>query len=103
MTSLYAALVALIRRSVMPLVGSAVFLILWEAGCRLFGVRPILLPAPSLVIAELAESPLWFAHQAVYTLGVTLAGFAVATVFGVLFAVAIVEWKLLDRLLFPLF
>ena len=92
-----AMLVNGIRRSATPFIGSAIFLALWEAGCRAFGVRPILLPAPSLVIQELAESPLWFAHQAVYTLGVTIAGFAVATVFGVLFAVAIVEWKLLDR------
>ena len=92
-----------VRRSATPLLGSAVFLLIWEAGCRLFNVRPILLPAPSLVISELTESPLWFAHQAVYTLGITVAGFVVATVFGVLFAVIIVEWKLLDRLLFPLF
>jgi NitT/TauT family transport system permease protein len=92
-----------LRRSATPLIGSAVFLIVWEAGCHLFNVRPILLPAPSLIIRELAESPLWFAHQSFYTLGITLAGFVIATVFGVLFAVVIVEWKLLDRLLFPLF
>jgi NitT/TauT family transport system permease protein len=102
-STVLAMLVGGVRRSVTPLIGSVMFLLLWEAGCRAFGVRPILLPAPSLVIYELAESPLWFAHQAVYTLGVTMAGFAVATVFGVVFAVLIVEWKLLDRLLFPLF
>ena len=76
---------------------------LWEAFCRVFNVRPILLPAPTLVLAELAEFPLWFAEQSVYTLRVTLVGFALATVLGILFAVVITEWKLLDRLLFPLF
>jgi len=69
----------------------------------MFGVRPILLPAPSLIAEELIASPGWFAAQTAYTLGITLAGFAVATVFGVLFAILIVEWKVLDRLLFPLF
>jgi NitT/TauT family transport system permease protein len=91
------------RSSVMPLLGAAIFLVIWEAGVRLVGVRPILLPAPSLIAEELIASPTWFVEQTAYTLGITLAGFAVATVFGVLFATLIVEWKVLDRLLFPLF
>ncbi|MBO4221761.1 ABC transporter permease [Bradyrhizobium neotropicale] len=91
------------RRGVVPLLGAAIFFLVWEVGVRAFGVRSILLPAPSLIVEELAASPGWFAVQTAYTLGVTLAGFAVAVIFGVLFAVAIVEWKILDRLLFPLF
>src|SRR6476646_10393631 len=82
------------RRSALPLLGTAIFLVVWGAGVHLFGVRLLLLPAPS---------PAWFAEQTAYTLGITLAGFAVAAVFGVLFAVLIVEWKVLERLLFPLF
>ena len=97
------ALARTARRSVVPLLGAVIFLVVWEAGVRLFGVRPILLPAPSLIAEELIASPAWFAEQTAYTLGITLAGFAVATVFGVLFAILIVEWKVLDRLLFPLF
>lgn len=92
-----------VRRSAVPLLGAAIFLLVWELGVRLFGVRTILLPPPSLVAEELAASPGWFATQTAYTLGITLAGFAVAAVFGVLFAILIVEWKILDRLLFPLF
>jgi NitT/TauT family transport system permease protein len=98
-----AALAAALRRAMLPLLGCFVFLLVWEAGCRLFLVRPILLPPPTLVLRELAESPAWFAEQTAYTLGITLAGFAVAAVLGVLFAVVIVEWKVLDRVLFPLF
>jgi NitT/TauT family transport system permease protein len=92
-----------LRRSAVPLLGSAIFVVLWEVFCRAFNVRPVLLPSPMLVISELAEFPLWFAEQSVYTLAVTLVGFALATVFGILFAVVITEWKMLDRLLFPLF
>jgi len=91
------------RRSALPLLGTAIFLVVWEAGVHLFGVRPLLLPAPSLIAEELAASPAWFAEQTAYTLGITLAGFAVAAVFGVLFPVLIVELKVLERLLFPLF
>jgi NitT/TauT family transport system permease protein len=92
-----------LRRVIVPLIGAAGFLVLWEAVCRLAHVRPILLPSPSLVLHELAGSPAWFAEQALYTAGTTLVGFLVAAVFGVLFAILIVESKLLDRLLFPLF
>jgi NitT/TauT family transport system permease protein len=92
-----------LRRNAVPFAGAGVFVLIWELCCRLFDVNTVLLPAPSLIAAELAQSPLWFAQQAFYTLTITLAGFAVATVFGVAFAVMITEWKLLDRLLFPLF
>jgi NitT/TauT family transport system permease protein len=92
-----------LRRAAIPILGTAIFLAVWEAACRLLHVRTILVPPPSLVAIELAESPLWFAQQSFYTLAVTLAGFALATVLGILFAVVITEWKLLDRLLFPLF
>jgi NitT/TauT family transport system permease protein len=94
---------AAIGRKAMPFIGAAAFVAIWELFCRLYQVRPVLLPAPSLIVDELAQSPLWFAQQTVYTLGITLAGFAAAAVLGVLFAIVITEWKALDRLLFPLF
>jgi len=87
----------------LPLVGGAAFLALWELFCRLYQVRPVLLPPPSMIFEELAQAPMWFAGQAFYTLTITVVGFLVAAVFGVLFAVIITEWKLLERLLFPLF
>ena len=98
-----AILGAALRRKAMPFIGAAAFVLAWQLFCDLYQVRPVLLPAPSLIIEELAQSPLWFAQQALYTLGITLAGFAVAAILGVLFAVVVTEWKVLDRLLFPLF
>ena len=91
------------RRKALPFVGAAVFVLVWEVVCRVQQVNPVLLPAPSQVIKELGESPLWFAQQTAYTIGITLAGFAIAAVLGILFAVLITEWEFLDRLLFPLF
>lgn len=92
-----------IRQIGLPLVGAAGFLVLWEVLVRLLGVRPILLPPPSLVLEELVQAPGWFAEQTAFTAGITLAGFVSAAVFGILFAVLITEWRILDRLLFPLF
>lgn len=94
---------AALRRKSLPLLGAIGFVLIWELFCRIGHVRPVLLPPPSLVFDELAQSPLWFAEQTAYTLGITLAGFAVAAVLGVAFAIVITEWKWLDRLLFPLF
>jgi NitT/TauT family transport system permease protein len=98
-----AAVATAIRRKVLPFIGAAVFVLLWEVVCRVQQVNPVLLPAPSQVIKELEESPLWFAQQTAYTISITLAGFAIAAVLGILFAVLITEWEFLDRLLFPLF
>lgn len=92
-----------IGRKALPAVGAVGFLLLWEIFCRVQGVRPVLLPPPSMIFEELVQSPLWFAEQALYTLLITLAGFVVAAVLGVSFAVLITEWKVLERVLFPLF
>lgn len=86
-----------------PLLGALAFVAMWELVCASLHIRPVLLPSPSLIVAELLASPLWFAEQTLYTVGITLAAFVAAGVLGVLFAVLIVEWPLLDRLLFPLF
>ena len=90
-----------LQRSFAPVTGALAFLAVWEVACRVFSIRPVLLPGPIAVFGEIFASPVWFAQQTGYTLGITLAGFAAAVVFGVLFAIVIVEWKLLERLLFP--
>lgn len=87
----------------LPVLGALGFLVIWEVGVRVTGVRPIMLPPPSAVIEELIASPAWFVQQASYTLWITLVGFFSALIFGLLFAILIVEWKILDRVLFPLF
>jgi len=91
------------RRTFLPLLAAAGFLLLWELSVVLLQVRPLLLPAPSLVALELADAPLWYLHHALFTLGITLGGFAAAAVFGVAFAVAITEFRPFERFIFPLF
>ncbi|MDB5592099.1 ABC transporter permease [Enterovirga sp.] len=90
-------------RILLPLLGAVLFLLAWEVAVRILGVRPIMLPPPSAILHELSTAPLWFAEQAVYTTLITLAGFAMAAVLGVAFSILIVEWAVLERILFPLF
>jgi NitT/TauT family transport system permease protein len=92
-----------LRRTALPLFGALIFLIIWEMAVRISGIKTIVLPAPSLIAEDIFSAPLWFAGQTVYTIGIALAGFFVAAIFGVAFAILIVEWRVLDRMLFPRF
>jgi len=75
---------------------------LWEVAVRALAVKPVILPPPLAVFTELASDPLWYLRHAWYTLLVTLGGFALALVVGVLLAVAIVESRLLEKTIYAL-
>ena len=79
----------------------AVFLA-WEIGVRALHVKPVILPPPSAVLADLAASPGWYLGHAWTTLLVTLGGFALSVVVGVLLAVLIVESRLLEKSIYAL-
>ena len=83
------------RRAGAPLLAALAALVLWEAIVRALDVPAILVPAPTLVLAELAAFPEWFALQALYTLWMTVVGVA--------FAVLLVEFRPFERTIFPLF
>jgi NitT/TauT family transport system permease protein len=75
--------------------------LLWELLVWLFGVRTFILPAPSLVLRELVSAPEFYLRHGLFTLMVTLVGFGISAVSGVLLAVAIVYSKILDKTLTP--
>src|SRR5260370_23963640 len=74
----------------------------WELAVRRFGMRTFLLPAPALVAIEIFKNPGFYGCQSLYTIYITAIGFALAIIFGVGLAIAIVSSKLLDRLLYTL-
>ena len=76
--------------------------LLWEAAVRAFKVKPVILPAPSAVLADLFSAPGWYLGHAWSTLLVTLGGFALAVLVGVLLAVLIVESRLLEKSIYAL-
>jgi NitT/TauT family transport system permease protein len=92
-----------LQRSVLPIAGALAFLVAWEIWVRVFEVRSILIPAPSAIGREFLSAPAWFAEQTFYTAAITVVGFGTAVVFGILFAILITEWRVLDRAFFPLF
>ncbi len=78
----------------------ALLLLAWQAGCWLLRPSPLVLPAPSMIFAELLDDPDLYMGNSWYTLSNTLAGFAMAVVIGVLLAVGIVYSRVLETLLY---
>jgi NitT/TauT family transport system permease protein len=77
----------------------AVMLVVWEIAVRLLGARTFILPAPTVILNELAAYPNFYLKHSLYTLGITGLGFLIAAVGGVLLAVGIVYSRFLDRVL----
>jgi NitT/TauT family transport system permease protein len=80
----------------------AFFVLMWELLVRLLHVRPIMLPPPSTVFVELWNERAWYFDHAWYTLLTTLAGFALAVVFGVMIAVLLVSSRWFESAIYPL-
>lgn len=76
--------------------------LIWEVAVRGLDVKPILLPAPSLILRELASAPWFYARQSWDTLLTTVAGFVLAVVLGVGLAVGIVYSRMLERVIYTL-
>jgi NitT/TauT family transport system permease protein len=87
-------------RTVIVVLGALV--VIWEVAVRLFGVRTFILPTPSLVAYELSGHYGYFAQESLYTVYVTMVGFVLAVVGGVLIAVAIISSRFLERALYTL-
>ena len=78
----------------------AVFLLVWEAACHVFGIGAYLLPKPSDVLAQMADDPVFLLRHTAATAWATVAGFALAVVAGVALAVVIVYSPFLEKTLF---
>src|SRR5690606_14916875 len=66
------------------------FLVIWELACRYFEVGVYLLPKPTEIIVSIYENAGYLFNHLLYTLGATVAGFALAVGIGVALAIAIV-------------
>lgn len=86
----------------MPWLVMAGILAFWEGLCRLFRVPEFILPAPTRIFAATIEywGAIWF--HASHTLMMTLLGFVLAVVFGLLLGVAVGSSRLAYQGLYPL-
>lgn len=92
----------LARPAAAPWLVTLALFLLWEAYCRASGISPFVLPAPSAIFEALwrFRAGIWL--NAEQTLLTTLAGFAIAVVFGLGLGVAIGASPWLYAALYPL-
>ncbi|HVY13827.1 MAG TPA: ABC transporter permease [Rhodopila sp.] len=74
----------------------------WQVVVDVLHVRTLILPSPLSILRALADQPAWFLQEGLYTLGTTLAGFALAVAVGIVLAILIVEVRLLENTLYVL-
>lgn len=95
-------LIATGRRGLLGTASLIAFLVLWEVVVRLFDVKPITLPPPTAVLAELGREWRWYLDHTGYTLLTTLGGFALAVVVGVGLALMLVGSRWFEHTIYPL-
>lgn len=78
------------------------FFAIWEIICRVFGISSFILPAPSTIMAAIWEYQNQLAYHAMHTLWMTVAGFGLAVVFGLLLGVALGASRLINAGTYPL-
>src|SRR3712207_1393130 len=90
------------RRSLPSLIAVAVLFLAWEGLCRGFGIRPFVLPMPSLILAEtLAAWPSVLGH-AWATLVTVLLGFAASVAVSLPLAMLIAASPVISAALYPI-
>lgn len=76
--------------------------LIWEMAVRLLDLPDIILPAPSAIWAAFVQSPWVFVQNMLYTLSTTALAFAISVGLGIVLAVGIVQFKLLERTIYTL-
>jgi NitT/TauT family transport system permease protein len=85
-----------------PWVFTIGFFILWEVICRVFKISSFILPAPSTILLAVWEYRTQLAYHAMHTLWMTLAGFGLAVVFGLVLGMVLGSSRLINAGTYPL-
>lgn len=83
-------------------ISAAVLIVIWEGLCIFFNIREIILPRPSRIFHEIYSNFAWYMDNSLYTLLITLSGFLLAAIGGVLIAVTLVSSKFFEQYFYPL-
>lgn len=89
----------LLERCAVIIVG----LLLWQAVVRIFDVSPLLVPAPTAVFDQLLRGTLngAFFYNGLYTVGATVMGFLLGSLFGFLIGVLVTRFAVFNRIVYP--
>jgi NitT/TauT family transport system permease protein len=85
-----------------PILLTVAMFVLWEGACRLFNTPVTVLPAPSKIFEALIQFQKPIIDNSIRTLWTTVAGFALATVFGLLLGIMVGWHKAVYAAVYPL-
>jgi NitT/TauT family transport system permease protein len=85
-----------------PVLALFILVICWGLAVRLFNIPNYLLPTPLDVLRTLHDEAKYLASQSVTTIIEVILGFLLATVVGVLIAVAMASWRPFEQAAYPL-
>lgn len=85
-----------------PWLLTLLMLIIWEAICRGFAIKPFLFPAPSLVFTTCWDLFGPIMQHALHTFATTLAGFVIAVVVGAALGMAVGSSPFIYKALYPM-
>jgi NitT/TauT family transport system permease protein len=91
----------LVSKIAQPLAAAAVVLIAWEALVRGYGIRPVILPAPSAIVAATYAQWQTLLSNAVPTALESLAGFVISVVAGGLLGILLTFSRVARDSLYP--
>jgi NitT/TauT family transport system permease protein len=86
---------------VAPVAFTVVLFAIWEASCRYWSLPVTVLPAPTKIWEALIQYQAPIIDNSIRTLWTTLAGFALATVFGLLLGIAVGWHKAIYAAVYP--
>ncbi|HME29141.1 MAG TPA: ABC transporter permease [Pseudolabrys sp.] len=88
-------------RICLPIFALALVILCWDLVVRKFAIPPFVLPSPGLVLTTLISDGGLLWHSLLVTLTLTFEGFLLASVGGVVLAVAFNQWRLVEYSLYP--
>ncbi|MGI8418732.1 MAG: ABC transporter permease [Nakamurella sp.] len=87
---------------VYPLLAILLLVVIWDLVVQIFKIRDYLLPRPGAVFRTFIDQAGYLAEQAVTTIQEVILGFILATMVGLLIAVAIATWRPFEQAAYPL-
>ena len=88
--------------AIAPWIFTIGFFASWEIVCRVFGISSFVLPTPSTILRAIWEYRTQLSYHALFTLWMTLAGFGIAVVFGLLLGMVLGASRLITAGTYPL-
>jgi NitT/TauT family transport system permease protein len=88
-------------RIMLPMLLLVVAVAAWDIAVRVFAIPPYVLPGPALVMGSLIDDRAILFRSLLVTLGITFQGFLLASIGGIVLAVAFNQWRLIEVAFYP--